>query len=278
VPDEVDDAAVVLVDRRRRVVAGPLVAEADLEAAVEERHHLEPLEQRLRAELGDLEDERIGPEADGGAGTALGRLAHHRQLGLELAAPLEVEVVALAVPVDLALEPRRERVHHGHADAVQAAGDLVALALELAARVELAEHRLDRGHALELGVGHLVDRDAAAVVDDLAPTVGEQRDLDVGRVPRHGLVDRVVDDLVHEVVEAAHTGRTDVHAGALADVLEPLERRDRTGVVRVGCLDQDAAFHEELREHETRRSSVSTAQGKPLVRTRNHDLCSVPEG
>ena len=57
----------------------------------------------------------------------------------------------------------RERVHDRHADAVQAAGDLVALAAELAAGVEHREHDLGRRLVGVLGVR--VDRDAAAVVD-----------------------------------------------------------------------------------------------------------------
>ena len=63
------------------------------------------------------------------------------------------------------------------------------------------------------------------------PPSGEQRDLDVVAVAGEGLVDGVVDDLVDQVVQAALTGGADVHAGALAHRLEPLEHRDRAGVV-----------------------------------------------
>ena len=56
----------------------------------------------------------------------------------------------------------RERVDDGHADAVQAARDLVAAAVaELAAGMEHGQHHLDRGPLLLL---HDRDRDAAAVV------------------------------------------------------------------------------------------------------------------
>ena len=65
---------------------------------------------------------------------------------------------AAAVALDLDLEPARQRVHDRHADAVQAAGDLVALAAELAAGVEHREHDLGRGLVGILGVR--VDRDA----------------------------------------------------------------------------------------------------------------------
>lgn len=46
------------------------------------------------------------------------------------------------------------------------------------------------------------------------------------------LVDRVVDDLVHEVVQSALAGRADVHTGSLADRVQALEDGDGTGVVR----------------------------------------------
>ena len=56
-------------------------------------------------------------------------------------------------------------------------------------------------------------------------------DLDVVAVAGERLVDGVVDDLVDQVVQAAHAGRADVHAGPLADGLEALEDRDVLGVV-----------------------------------------------
>ena len=67
---------------------------------------------------------------------------------------------------------------------------------------------------------------------DPAAAVGEQGDVDPVRVARQGLVDRVVDDLVDEVMEARRTGRADVHTGPLADRLETLENRDVLGRVR----------------------------------------------
>ena len=95
---------------------------------------------------------------------------------------------------------RGQRVDDRHADAVEAAGDLVALAAELAAAVQLGEGDLDAGHLLLLVD---VGGDAAAVVDHPAAAVGQQRDVDPGGVAGHRLVDGVVDDLPHAVVQAA---------------------------------------------------------------------------
>ena len=114
------------------------------------------------------------------------------------------------------------------ADAVQAAGDLVAAAAELAAGVQHGQHHLDR--RLLLGRAR-VDRDAAAVVDHRTPAVGLEGDVDAVAVAGQRLVDRVVDDLLDQVVQAAVTGRADVHARALADRFEALEDLDGGRVV-----------------------------------------------
>ena len=76
-----------------------------------------------------------------------------------------------------------------------------------------------------------------AVVDDRDRVVRVDRDLDRVAAAGQRLVDRVVDDLVDEVVQAAHAGRADVHARPLADRLETLEDGDVLGVVAAiaGC-------------------------------------------
>ena len=130
----------------------------------------------------------------------------------------------VAVAPDRELELLGQRVDHGHADAVEAAGDLVAAAVaELAAGVQHREHDLG-GRALLLLVHP--DGDAAAVVGDRDRVVGVDGDLDVVALAGERLVDGVVHDLVDEVVQPADARRADVHAGALADRLEALEDGD----------------------------------------------------
>ena len=137
----------------------------------------------------------------------------------------------VAVATDLEVEPLRERVDDRDPDPVQAAGDLVAAALaELAAGMQRRQHDLGR-RALLLRV--LVDRDPASVVDHGDRVVGMDRDLDLVAVAGERLVDRVVDDLVDEVVQAAWPGRADVHAGPLADRVEAAQDGDLTGGVAV---------------------------------------------
>ena len=144
-------------------------------------------------------------------------------------------VVALeplgAVAPDAHLEPLGQRVDDGDADAVQTTGDAVALAVELPARVQDGHDHLEGGPLLHRV--H-VDREAAAVVLDPDAAVGQQGDPDGVAVAGQRLVDGVVHDLPHHVVQAALTGGTDVHTGALADRLEPLE--DGDGTAGVGVL------------------------------------------
>jgi len=106
---------------------------------------------------------------------------------------------------------------------VQAAGDLVAVAAELAAGVQLRQHHRQGRQAL---LGHDVDRDAGPVVGDRDRVVRMDGRLDRVGASREGFVDRVVDHLVDEVMEASSARRADVHARPQPDRLEALENGD----------------------------------------------------
>ena len=111
---------------------------------------------------------------------------------------------------------------------MQTAGHRIRLAVELAPGVQGGQHHLDRGTVLHRVVVH---RDAAAVVGDPDPAVGEQGHIDTVGVAGQRLVNRVVYNLLNEVMQAALSRRADVHAGALADGLQPLQNRDRARIV-----------------------------------------------
>ena len=91
---EVLDAAAVL-ERDLLLVISALVDEADLETAVQERHHLQALEHRLRSEVGLFEDGGIGPERHRRASAAARCLAGDLELALRLATLRELEPVVL---------------------------------------------------------------------------------------------------------------------------------------------------------------------------------------
>ena len=152
----------------------------------------------------------------------------HFDAAIDHDAVFKAQEVRLAVAVDLELKPLRERVHARDAHAVQAARDFVAVVVELAARMQFGEGDFG-GRALGLVLVVELDgrRDAAAVVDHAHRVVHVDRDEDVARVARHGFVDRVVDDLVDEVMQTGAVGDiADVHAGSLADGFEPFKNLD----------------------------------------------------
>jgi hypothetical protein len=218
IPDEVADAALVV--ELVGAAVGPLVAEDNPQAARQEGRLAQALGERRGGELGLVEDLAVWEEGD--RRPRLLRRPRHLDVGLGDTA-LELLPMHLAVAADLGDEPLREGVDHGDADAVEAAGDLVAVASELAAGVELGEDDGQRGEALLL---HDVDRDPAAGVAHGDRVVGVDRHVDELVVARERLVDGVVDGLVDEVVEPTRAGGADVHPRTQAYGLEALEDRD----------------------------------------------------
>ena len=177
-----------------------------------------------------LEDGVVGPEGDGGAG-GLG-LAQLLELLGDLAAR-KLHLVDAAVALDLDHHLLGEGVDDRGAHAVQAAGDLVGLVVELSAGVQDGEDDLE-GRDLLLGVlGH---GDASAVVLDGHGVVRVDRHLNLGAEARHGLVDGVVDNLPHQVVQAGRRSGTNVHARTLAHGLKALEDLNFARIVRVVVL------------------------------------------
>ena len=113
-----------------------------------------------------------------------------------------------------------ERVHHARAHAVQAAGNLITLAIEFPARVQHREADLHRG-AAHLGMD--AHGKAAAIVLHGDGAILVQGDFDVRAIARQRLVHRVIHDFINQMVQAAFVRRADIHAGAVAHSLQPFE-------------------------------------------------------
>ena len=221
--DEGDDAAFVL---EPVVLPVALVVDRDEDAAVQKGQLTKALRQRVEAVFGGLEDLRVRLEGDLRA-TPLRRAGDLERAGRSAA--LVALLIDLAVPPDLQIETLGERVDHGHADAVQTAGDLVAVVVELAAGVKDGERDFGRG----LPAAVEIDWNAAAVVDHGDRVVDVNRDVDLIAEAGQRFVDRVVDDFVDEMMQARRTGRADVHRRPLANGLESFEYLDLVGAVVV---------------------------------------------
>src|SRR6266540_2201779 len=216
------DPAVVLEDVPAAV---DLVDDDDPQPAVQERELAEALGEGVVVELDGLEDLGVRTERDDRA-SAFGR-ADDLEVRRFLPAG-EAHPILFGVAPHADLEPFAQAIHDGQADAVQAARHAVHLSLELPAAVHPRQDELDAGHAV---LGMDVHRDSASVVRDGHGSIRVEGDLDVLAEPRHRLVDRVVDDLVDEVMEAARVDAPDVHRGAFSDRLQALKNLDLPGVV-----------------------------------------------
>ncbi len=194
------------------------ILEHDAHAGIQERKLAQAMLDRLPVVLGHGEGFRRRQEAHGGA--ALGLAVDLRRRADELERRFRVAMdeahgVLFAVAPDGELEPFRERVDDRDADAVEAAGNLVGILVELTAGVQLGHDDLGRRDALlRVDVG----RNAAPVIGDFGAAVGVQNHLDPRGVAGQRLVDGVVDHLVDHVVETrAVVGVADIHARAFAD-------------------------------------------------------------
>ncbi len=170
-----------------------------------------------------------GLEGDLGAVRMVGR-ADQRQRRLRLAM-LEADEIFRAVAPDAHFHPFGERIDHGGADAMQAAGDLVGILVELAAGMQLGQHHLGGGDAF---LGMDIGRDAAPVIAHRHAAIAVQDGDDMAGIAGLRLVHRVVDDLEAHMVQAgAVIGVADIHARALADGIQPFQDADRGGVIGI---------------------------------------------
>ena len=222
--DELADAAGVVHDVLL-LLAGALVLRAYLQPGVQKRLLAHAGVQRVVVKHGLLEHLRVRVEAHDGAGVVRFAYYGHR---LGYLAAGELHLINLPVLVHAHFQPVAERVHHARAHAVQAAGDLVSAAAELAAGVQYGVHDLKSRLA---GLALYVHGDAAAVVRHADNVPRLDGDLYVIAISGEGFVDGVIDDLVHQVVQSAGAGGADVHAGAEAHGLQPLEHLYLAGVV-----------------------------------------------
>jgi hypothetical protein len=193
-----------------------LVVERDQNTGVQKRQLAQPLRERIEAELGRFEDFRVGFERDLRA--PLLRRPGDFEVADGLAALIFL-LVDLAVAPDLQIELPGQGIDDRDADAMEAARHFVAVVIELAARVQDGQH----GFGRRPPVRHVVDRDAAAVVDDRDRAIDVNGCVDLIAEARERLVDRVVDDFVDEMMQPGRPRGSDVHGRPLADRLETLE-------------------------------------------------------
>ena len=223
IANERDDAAFVA---ELVFLFGAFILDDDEDAGVEKGELAKTLRERFEMHLGDGEDRRIGFERD--ARSALGsffspRDRHDRDAAFVALTPNVI------VAMNLQLQPLGKKVDDGHADAVQAAGDLVRVVVEFSAGVQLGHDHFGRAAVLFFVQ---IDRNAATVVFDGHGVVVVDGDVDFVGVAGERFIDGVVDDFVDHVMQSGDVvGVADVHAGALADGVQAFEYFDVFGGV-----------------------------------------------
>src|SRR5277367_2859332 len=224
--DEFGDAA---GEAKFGFLATALVVERDFQAFVQEGELAETLREGVVAVDGLAENFGIGVESDFRAGLA--RLAGSFELrgGHALFVGLLPD---FAFAPDFQIEPIGKRVDDGDADAVQAAGNFVGVAIEFSAGVQNG-HDDFRGGLFFSGVH--VHGDAAAVVDYGDAVVFVHGDVDLIAESGHGFVHGIVHDFPDQVMQAHFAGGADVHRGTFADGFDAAENFDGSRVVLVAA-------------------------------------------
>ena len=244
--DKLGNAALKVVDALiRRVPA--LITDHDADAPVQEGHFPHAHAQGIKAELrlflkhavrifGRLD---IRPEADGGPCPV--RLAHDFQIVFHLAAIVFL-LIDPAVLIHRHHKVAGQSINNRSAYAMQAPGHLIAFAAELAAGVQHGQADLDRG-PLQLGVH--AHREAAAVILHLDGTIFQQADLHLRAVAGQRLINGIIYNLIYAVVQAVDIGGADIHAGPLANGLQPFQHLYLVFIVMrvdMGCHRAHAFF------------------------------------
>ena len=244
---ELCDAAHVSELRAFRVaglgIDGALIRQSDFQPFIQKREFAQPLRQRVVVVFSCGEDGLVRQEVDLGA--ALLADAGLAQFTGGIAAA-EIHLPGVPVAPDLNIEFLRERIDATHADAVKATGNFVVRRIKFAARVQLGEDHLHRGHHLSFADGHHVHGNAAAVIDHGDGVVDVDGDFNFLGIAGKGLVDRVVYYFVNKMVQSHLAGRADVHGWAKPDCLQAFQNFDIfAGVVAVTVVAGSVAiiFH-----------------------------------
>ncbi|OPX72285.1 MAG: hypothetical protein A4E38_00659 [Methanoregulaceae archaeon PtaB.Bin108] len=114
---------------------------------------------------------------------------------------------------------------------MQTPGDLVRVLVEFSSGMKDGEHHLECAFPVLL---HPVDRDPPPVILNSHGTVPVDAHPDMVAVSCKCFVDRIIHNLVDEMMEPACIGTPDVHGRAFPYWLQTLQYRDMRCIVRIG--------------------------------------------
>ena len=208
-------------------IGGPLIGERNQQTLVQKREFAQALRQSIEVVVRGSEDLFVGNEVNfraalfGSAG--LLQLAGGFALGVSL-------LPGKSITPDFELQFVAERVHAGHAHAVQSARNFVGRCIELAAGMQPRHHYFSRRQLLAVDL-HLVHRNAAAVIDNGDGIVDVDCNFNFVGEAGERLVHRIIYNFVNQMVKTQFAGRANVHRGALANCFHAAQHFDRIGSV-----------------------------------------------
>ncbi len=204
-------------------VVGTQVGQRDGDACIEECQLAHAAGNDVPLIGGGGEDGGVGPELL--SRTPQFGFAHHLD-GVERFALLVLLLIDFPVAENLRKHVRRQCVHTTHAHAVQTAADLVGAFVELASGMQ---HRHDHFEGRLVHFFVLVNGNATAVVLHGDGVVRVDGHFYMGTEACHGLVDRVVNGLVYQMVQSFFADVANIHGRTLADSLKSFEHLNVTG-------------------------------------------------
>ena len=203
------------------ILAGALVRQPDTDAGIEEGQFTQPFGQDIVVEFDVAE--RIPGRFEIALGAGFIRFADSFQRFLRF--PVRIGLFEnIAVAPNGEPEFAGKGIDYRHAHAVQTTGYLVAVVVEFAAGMQGGHDDLGGRDAF---VRMDIHRDAAAVVQDGHRLTRVNNDLYVIAITRQRLIDGVVYQFLHHVVQArAIIGIADIHARPLANRVKSTQYLD----------------------------------------------------
>ena len=123
---------------------------------------------------------------------------------------------------------RGQCVNARNTHTVQSSRDFIAVFVKLTASTNFGHDHLQSGHTFFFVY---IDGNPPAVIFNTNGVVFLDDHIDCGTMTGKGLINRVVDNLIYEVVQSANTHVTDVHGRPHAHVFHPFKGLDITRVV-----------------------------------------------
>ena len=147
--------------------------------------------------------------------------------------PGKLHLVNFTVFMHPDLHPLGQGVDYRRTNAVQTAGDLIAAAAEFTTGVQNGKDHL---HGRPTGLGLDIHRNTTAIVGNGDGIAGIDGDGDMLTVARQRLIDGIVHNFVHQMVQTRGGGGADIHTGTLADSFQALQNLDLGTAVFLGNL------------------------------------------